>query len=102
MAGVDAAINVVTSTKKKLGVTGGSGGGLLTNWVVDKRAALPQPSLSAISPVGKLVVHGGLHIVPAKTGFELLHLKIRTSIGCVPNQLHSQREDADDVYLGRS
>jgi len=36
MAGVDEAIKGGYIDEKKLGVTGGSGGGLLTNWVVDQ------------------------------------------------------------------
>jgi len=87
--------NVVTFDEKKLGVTGGSGGGLLTNGC-GQTAALPQPSLSAISQFGKLVVHGGRHIVPAKL-VSSSPFEDPDEYRCAPNQLHSQREDADDV-----
>jgi Dipeptidyl aminopeptidases/acylaminoacyl-peptidases len=81
MAGVDEVIKRGYIDDKKLGVTGGSGGGLLTNWVVGQTGALLQPSRSAISPVGKTGGTQETSRSSSRIGFDRRHSKIRTSIG---------------------
>ena len=81
MAGVDEVIKRGYIDDKKLGVTGGSGGGLLTNWVVGQTGALLQPSRSAISPVGKTGGTRETSRSSSRIGFERRHSKIRMSIG---------------------
>ena len=81
MAGVDELIKRGYIDDKKLGVTGGSGGGLLTNWVVGQTerfaAAVSQRDIASWD---ELVVHGRLHAVPAELVSERRRSKIRTSI----------------------
>ncbi len=66
MAGVDELIKRGVVDPKRLGVTGGSGGGVLTNWTITQTdrfaAAVSQRS---ISDWAALVVHGRLHALPA-------------------------------------
>jgi dipeptidyl aminopeptidase/acylaminoacyl peptidase len=52
MIGVDEAVKRGYVDEKRLGVTGGSGGGLLTNWTVTQTGSRP-PSRSARSPTGR-------------------------------------------------
>ena len=54
MLGVDETIKRGYIDPKKLGVTGGSGGGLLTNWVVGTPTASRRRSRSAISRAGPI------------------------------------------------
>jgi hypothetical protein len=53
MAGVDELIARGWVDPAKLGVTGGSGGGVLTNWVVGHTTASRPPFRSAPSPTGR-------------------------------------------------
>ena len=66
MAGVDDVLKKGYVDEARLGVTGGSGGGLLTNWVVTQttrfKAAVSQRDISDWS---QFLVHGRLHAVPA-------------------------------------
>ena len=66
MAGVDAVLKTGYIDDKRMGVTGGSGGGLLTNWVVTqttrfKAAVEPARHLG----LDQLLVHRRLHAVHA-------------------------------------
>ena len=75
MAGVDELIARGWVDPEKLGVTGGSGGGLLTNWVIGQttrfKAAVSQRSIADWS---RLLVHRRLHAVHA-------HLVPRRALG---------------------
>ena len=66
MAGVDELIRRGYVDPKRLGITGGSGGGLLTNWAITQTdrfaAAVAQRSIADWS---SLVVLGRLHPLPA-------------------------------------
>ena len=53
MAGVDEVLKKGYVDETRLGVTGGSGGGLLTNWVVTQTTASRRRSASATSPTGR-------------------------------------------------
>ena len=77
-------------------MTGGSGGGLLTNWVVghtDRFAA--AVSQRDIARLGRLVVHGRLHSLPAELvqGAAVSKMTERFQ-GAFADHLHQQREDA--------
>ena len=66
MAGVDEVREEGYIDEKRLGVTGGSGGGLLTNWVVTQTDALQgrgQPARHL--GLGQLLVHRRLHALHA-------------------------------------
>ena len=66
MAGVDEMLKKGYIDETRLGVTGGSGGGLLTNWVVTQTNALQgrgQPARHL--GLGELLVHGRLHALHA-------------------------------------
>ena len=77
MAGVDEVIKRGYIDDKKLGVTGGSGGGLLTNWVVGQTGPLCCSRRAARHrQLGKLVVFGRLHALPAELVSERRHSKI--------------------------
>ena len=66
MAGVDMMVKRGYIDEKRMGVTGGSGGGLLTNWTITQTHALRGRGVDAIDRrlVG-LLVHGGLLAVHA-------------------------------------
>ena len=53
MAGVDEVLKRGYVDEKKMGVTGGSGGGLLTNWTVTQTNRFRRPFRSARSPSGR-------------------------------------------------
>ena len=79
MAGVDEVIKRGYVDDQKLGVTGGSGGGLLTNWVVGQTerfaAAVSQRDIASWE---RLVVHGRLHALPAELVSRRRHSKTRS------------------------
>ena len=99
MAGVDEVIKRGYIDDKKLGVTGGSGGGLLTNWVVGQTGRFAAAvSQRDIAELGKLVVHGRLHALPAELVSSAAIRRPGRVSGAVTDQLHQQCEDADDVH----
>ena len=103
MAGVDEVIKRGYIDDKKLGVTGGSGGGLLTNWVVGQTgrfaAAVSQRDIASWE---NWWYTARLHTFPAElVSSAAIRRSGRVSLA-VTDQLHHQREDANDVYPGRS
>ena len=103
MAGVDEVIKRGYIDDKKLGVTGGSGGGLLTNWVVGQTdrfaAAVSQRDIASwddwwYTADFTLFQPNWFQAPPFEDPEEYR--------GAVTDHLHQQREDADDVYPGRS
>ena len=69
MAGVDELIRRGYVDPKRLGVTGGSGGGVLTNWIDHADRPLRRRGLAALDRrLGRLLVHRRLHAVPARPG----------------------------------
>ena len=66
MAGVDEVLKLGYVDESRMGVTGGSGGGLLTNWTVTQT----DPVQGSRQPAGhlrlvQLLVHRRLHALPA-------------------------------------
>ena len=104
MAGVDELVRRGGIDEKKLGVTGGSGGGLLTNWVIGHTdrfaAAVAQRDIARL---GRLVVHRRFHAVPAElVQSAALQRCGRRFQSALADHLHQQREDAADVHARRS
>ena len=67
MAGVDELIARGWVDPEKLGVTGGSGGGLLTNWVIGQTHALQGRRIAALDRrLVRLLVHRRLHALHAQ------------------------------------
>ena len=94
MAGVDETLKKGYVDETRMGVTGGSGGGLLTNWVVTQttrfKAAVSQRDISDWS---ELLVHRRLHAVPANL---VPQSAVRGSDGLrAPLTHHVRREDSD-------
>jgi len=58
MAGVDEVIRRGYIDTTKLGVTGGSGGGLLTNWTITQTSVLRRGFAARYFELGRLVVFG--------------------------------------------
>ena len=103
MLGVDEVIKRGYIDDKKLGVTGGSGGGLLTNWVVDAHRSLRCRGLAARHrELGGVVVHGGLHAVPADVVQGAALPGSGRLSGAFADHLHQQREDAADARARRN
>ena len=66
MAGVDMMVKRGYVDQKRMGVTGGSGGGLLTNWTITQTTSLCRGGVDAVDRrLVRLLVHGRLHAVHA-------------------------------------
>ena len=66
MAGVDVLVKRGIADETRLGVTGGSGGGVLTNWLITQTSRFKAAVSAALHRgLGRLLVHGRLHLVPA-------------------------------------
>ena len=66
MAGVDEVLKRGYVDAKRLGVTGGSGGGLLTNWTITQTQRFKAAVVAARHRrLVRLLVHRRLHAVPA-------------------------------------
>ncbi len=96
MAGVDEVVRRGGIDPKKLGVTGGSGGGLLTNWVVGAhRSVRGRRRAARHRELDRLVVHGRLHALPAELVQDAaVPRRGRRLQGAFADHLHQQREDA--------
>ena len=69
MAGVDELIKRGYVDPKRLGVTGGSGGGLLTNWTIDADQPLQGGGRAARHRrLARLLVHRRLHALHSRPG----------------------------------
>ena len=102
MAGVDELIKLGYIDDKKLGVTGGSGGGLLTNWVVGQTnrfaAAVAQRDIASWEDWW----YTGDFTLFQPTGSKGRHSKIPGVPNAFTDQFHQECDDADDVYSWRS
>ncbi len=102
MAGVDELVKRGYVDENKLGVTGGSGGGLLTDWTVGHthrfHAAVSQRDISDWT---SWWYTADFHAVSAKL---VQSAAVRRSEGlhrALANYLHQERGYADDVHPGR-
>jgi len=90
------AILVPWVTRHRLGVTGGSYGGFLTNWIVSHTNASRRPSRCAASRTSQQTMGRADGAVGHADGLHRRHLReARALTGRVAAQVREEREDAD-------
>ena len=102
MAGVDELVKRGIVDPEQLGVTGGSGGGVLTNWIDRPDRPLRGGGRAALDRrLARLLVHGRFHPVPRRPGSTARPGRTRRTSGALADHLRQQHHDAADADRGR-